>query len=65
MTPEQIWLLKYGRGWIHWYELADEDGDDVDDLLERMHEARLLKTDSNRMCVRLKTEKERDESIRV
>jgi hypothetical protein len=65
MTPEQIWLLKYGRGWIHWYELADEDGDGVDDLLERMHEARLLKTDSNRMCVRLKTEKERDESIRV
>jgi hypothetical protein len=65
MTPEQIWLLKYGRGWIHWYELADESGDGVDELLERMHEAQLLKSDHKRMCVRLKTEKERNESIRV
>jgi hypothetical protein len=64
MTPEQIWLLKYGRGWVHWYELADEN-DGVNDLVMRMHEARLLKTDSNRMCVRLKTEKERNELIRV
>jgi hypothetical protein len=65
VTPEQIWLLKYGRGWVHWYELADDDGTGVDRLLERMHEAQLLKTDSNRMCVRLKTEKERNELIRV
>jgi len=65
MTPEQIWLLKYGRGWVHWYELADETGNEVDDLVDRMHEARLLKTDNNRMCVRLKTEKERDEPIRI
>lgn len=65
MTPEQIWLLKYGRGWVHWYELADAHGGGVDPLVERMYEAQLLKPDHNRMCVRLKTEKERDESIRV
>jgi hypothetical protein len=65
MTDEQIWLLQFGRGWVAWYELANETEDDVTDLLERMHEARLLKTDSNRMCVRLKTEKEKDEPIRI
>lgn len=65
MTPEQIWLLKFGRGWVDWWELEDKDGNGLDDLCERMHEARLLKADSNRLRVRLKTEKERNESIRI
>jgi hypothetical protein len=64
MTDEQIWLLRYGRGWVHWYDLANETGDDLSKLAERMHEARMLESDHARLCVRLKP-KEENEPIRV
>jgi len=58
MKVEDIWLLRFGRGWIPWYELADVTKEDVDPLLERMHEAGLLETDHNLLCVRLKPKEE-------
>ena len=65
MTPEQIWLLKYGRGWVDWWELEDKDGNGLDALFERLGDEGKLKSDPNGLRVRLKTEKERDELIRV
>jgi hypothetical protein len=50
---------------VDWWELEDKDGNGVDDLVERMHDAQLLKVDHKRIRVRLKTEKERNELIRV
>lgn len=64
MTDEQLWLLRYGRGWVDWWELASETGDDLSSLAERMHDARLLESDHARLRVRLKP-KEENESIRV
>lgn len=66
MTDEQIWLLKYGRGWVPWYEIVDGPvgEQDVDPVYERLIDARRLEIDNNRMQVRLKP-KEEDESIRV
>jgi hypothetical protein len=29
MTDEQIWLLRFGGGWVDWWELADESGGDI------------------------------------
>jgi hypothetical protein len=58
MTDEQIWLLRFGRGWVNWWELANESGDDINSLAERMHEAQMLEKDAKRMRVRLKTKEE-------
>jgi hypothetical protein len=58
MTDEQIWLLRFGSGWVNWWELADESGDDINPVAERMHEAQMLEKDAKRMRVRLKTKEE-------
>lgn len=41
MTDEQIWLLKYGRGWVPWDELMD---DSIGDPEEYSLYTRLLGT---------------------
>ena len=66
MTDEQIWLLKYGRGWVPWYELVDGSvgEQDVDPVYERLVAAGRIETAVRTMSVRLKP-KEEDESIRV
>jgi hypothetical protein len=75
MTDEHRWLLFYGRRWVDWWEFEDDprmprfeerrDTLGVPDLIERMHAAGLLESDRKRLRVRLKTKKERNESIRV
>ena len=58
MTDEQIWLLRFGRGWVNWWELADESGDDINPVAERMHEAQMLEKDTNSLRVRLRPKEE-------
>ena len=58
MTDEQIWLLRFGRGWVDWWELADESNEDIDPIAERMHNAGMLRSDRSTMRVRLKTKEE-------
>jgi len=58
MTDEQIWLLRFGRGWVDWWELANESGDDISSLAERMHEAQMLEKNIKSLRVRLKTKEE-------
>ncbi len=66
MTDEQIWLLRFGRGWVDWWELADETNIDIDPIAERMHNAGMLRSDRNTMRVRLKTKEEMNhEPIRI
>lgn len=66
MTDEQIWLLRFGRGWVGWWELADESGGDIAPIAERMHEAQMLAKDVNSLRVRLKTKEEMNhEPIRI
>lgn len=57
MTDEQIWLLRFGRGWIPWYELVDGPVGEqqVDALHTRLTEAGKLEIDRKQMCVRLKS----------
>ena len=66
MTDEQMWLLKYGRGWVPWYELVDGPvgEQEVDPLHTRLTEAGRLEINQNTMCVRLKP-KEQNESVSV
>ena len=67
MTDEQIWLLKYGRGWIPWYELLEGPvGDqEVDPLHSRLLDAGRIEVAKNTMRVRLKPKKVENEFIRV
>lgn len=60
MTDEQIWLLRFGRGWVPWYELLDGPvgEQDVDPLHTRLTEAGKMEVDKNRLSVRLKETKE-------
>lgn len=64
MTDEAIWLLKYGRGWVPWYELMDGPvgEQDVDPIHERLVSAGKVEINKNTMCVRLKPQ---NEPIRV
>jgi hypothetical protein len=64
MTDEQIWLLRFGRGWVDWWELADETSIDIDPIAERMHNAQMLEKDTNSLRVRLRP-KEENEPIRI
>jgi hypothetical protein len=56
MTDEQIWLLKYGRCWIPWYELVDGPVGEqkVDPIHERLLAAGKIEVNKNAMQVRLK-----------
>lgn len=65
MTDEQIWLLKYGSGWVPWYALLDGPvgEQEADPLHSRLLGAGKIEIDKNTMRVRLKREK--NESIRV
>lgn len=58
MTDEQIWLLKYGRGWVPWYELVDGQvgGQEVDPVHTRLVDAGKIEVDKKQMRVRLKEE---------
>lgn len=60
MTDEQIWLLRYGRGWVPWYELIDGPVGEqkIDVLHERLTDAGKLEVDRTKMRVRLKENKE-------
>lgn len=64
MTDEQIWLLKYGRGWVPWYELVSgiTGEQEVDPIHERLVEAGKVEIDKHTMRVRLKGT---NEAIRV
>jgi hypothetical protein len=63
MTDEQIWLLRFGRGWVDWWELEGvEDG--IDPVFERLADAGKLETDANALRIKLRS-KEEDESVRV
>lgn len=59
IPDEQLWLLKYGRGWVAWYELVDGPvgEQDVDPLHTRLLEAGKIEIDRNRLRVRLKEQK--------
>lgn len=59
IPDEQRWLLKYGRGWVAWYELMDGPvgEQDVDPLHTRLLEAGKMEIDKNRLRVRLKEQK--------
>jgi hypothetical protein len=63
MTDEQIWLLRFGRGWVDWWELEDVE-DSVDPLFERLTDAGKLEMDAESLRIKLRS-KEEDESIRV
>jgi hypothetical protein len=65
VTDEQIWLLKYGRGWVSWYELLDGPigEQEVDSLHTRLLEAGKIQIDKNKLRVRLK--EKTNEPIRV
>ena len=56
MTDEQIWLLKYGSGWVPWYELVDGPlgEQEVDPLHVRLVDAGKIEVDKKQMRVRLK-----------
>lgn len=56
MTDEQIWLLKYGRGWVPWYELVDgpPGEQEVDPLHVRLMDAEKIEIDKKTLRVRLK-----------
>jgi len=56
MTDEQIWLLKYGRGWVPWYELVSGPvgEQEVDPLHTRLLDAGKMQVDKNKLQVRLK-----------
>jgi hypothetical protein len=60
MTDEQIWLLKYGRGWVSWYELVYGPAGNVtvDPIHTRLVDAGGIEIDKERMRVRLKTKEE-------
>lgn len=64
MKDEDIWLLQFGRRWVDWWELSNEDGSNISALCERMHDAGKLESDHTKLRVRLKP-KEKDEPIRV
>lgn len=66
MTDEQIWLLRFGRGWIAWYELVDGPvGEQIVDALHtRLLDGGKIEVDKNTMRVRLKPKRE-NEFIRV
>lgn len=59
VTDEQVWLLKYGRGWVPWYELLDGPVGEqkVDPIHERLVQAGRVEIDKNAMRVRLKEAK--------
>lgn len=59
VTDEQVWLLKYGRGWVPWYELLDGPvgEQEVDPIHERLVQAGRVEIDKNAMRVRLKEAK--------
>ena len=64
MTDEQIWLLKYGRGWVPWYEMVDDplSGHELDPLYTRLMEVGKMEMetqfDRNTMRIRLKEKNE-------
>lgn len=62
MTDEQIWLLKYGRGWVPWYELLNGPvgEQEVDPIHERLVAAGKVELDTKAMRVRLKLKEEND-----
>jgi len=62
MTDEQIWLLKYGRGWVPWYELLNGPvgEQEVDPIHERLVAAGRVELDTKAMRVRLKLKEEND-----
>ena len=66
MTDEHIWLLKYGRGWVPWFELIEGSVGEqkVDPIHERLVAADKIEIDKRAMRVRLKT-KEENELIRI
>lgn len=64
MTDEQIWLLRFGRGWVDWWELADNSGEGTIMLYERLIAQGKLEMDATAVKIRLKA-KEENESIRV
>lgn len=59
MTDEQIWLLKYGRGWVPWYELISGPvgEQEVDVIHQRLLEEGKVELDKKSMRVRLKETK--------
>lgn len=63
MTDEQKWLLLYGRRWVDWWELEEENGE-ISPVFERLSDANKLKQNASTLRVRLKT-KEENESISV
>lgn len=56
MKDEHIWLLKYGRGWVPWFELLEGavGEQEVDPIHERLVQAGVVEIDKNTMRVRLK-----------
>lgn len=56
MKDEHIWLLKYGRGWVPWFELLEGDvgEQEVDPIHERLVQAGVVEIDKKTMRVRLK-----------
>jgi hypothetical protein len=62
MTDEQIWLLKYGRGWVPWYDLmyGPTGEQEVDPIHTRLLEAGKVEINKNTMCVRLKPKRENE-----
>ena len=62
MKDEQIWLLKYGRGWVPWYQLLEGPigEQEVDPIHERLVAAGKVERDTKAMRVRLKPEEEND-----
>ena len=63
ITDEQKWLLKYGRGWVPWFELLDGPvgEQEIDPIHERLLAAGKVKLDKKKMRVKLEL-KEKNES---
>jgi hypothetical protein len=61
MKDEDIWLVRFGSGWIDWWELENEDSGEVIPIFDRMIEAGKLETSMESLKVRLKP----NEPIRV
>lgn len=63
VTDEQKWLLRYGRGWVQWFELMEGPvgEQEVDPIHTRLVDAGKIEIDKHKMRVRLKEKNEPSE----
>ena len=61
MTDEDIWLVRFGSGWVDWWELQNETSEGVTPIFHHLFEAGKLETSMESLKVRLKP----NEPIRV